>query len=60
MIFGGDHHATMGCIEGLRQYGYGGEINLVMNGELDYPYQHDLLHRIIPNFKEKNKKITEN
>lgn len=50
----------MGCIEGLRQYGYGGEINLVMNGELDYPYQHDLLHRIIPNFKEKNKKITEN
>ena len=48
----------MGCIEGLRQYDYGGQLTLIMNNDNDYefPYKHDKLHKGIINMK-KGKKI---
>lgn len=30
VILGDDHNATIGCIDGLRQYGFDGEIALVL------------------------------
>jgi arginase family enzyme len=29
VIIGGDHHATLGVIHGLKQYDYGGEITVI-------------------------------
>lgn len=40
VVLGGDHSATMGIIDGFKQYEYGGEITVISDDEeLDYPYR---------------------
>ncbi len=53
VILGGDHNATMGVINGLKQYEYGGEITVIQNdNEFEYPFRNDLLHRKLVNFNK--------
>lgn len=53
VIIGGDNNATIGVIQGLKQYDYGGEITVVeTNGALDYPYRDDLLHKQVMNLNK--------
>lgn len=66
VIIGGDHNATMGVINGLKQYDYGGEITVIQNKLNDYsiPFRDDLIHRKLLNLnkdtgdkKKKDKKV---
>lgn len=49
VILGGDDAATIGCINGLRQFGYQGEISVVKEGQFHYPYKKEYLHKSILN-----------
>ena len=45
LIMGGDDAATLGCISGLRQFGYQGELTVVKEGPYIYPYKKEFLHK---------------
>lgn len=49
VILGGDDAATIGCVNGLRQFGFQGEINVVKEGKVQLPYKKDYLHKSIIN-----------
>lgn len=61
VILGEDHAATVGCIDGLRQYGFDGEISVILEN-VDYPFHKEHLHKTVPNLKlkDKYKKIPDN
>jgi hypothetical protein len=62
VILGGDDAATIGCINGLRQFGFQGEISVVKEGKFHYPFRKEYLHKSIVNLhlndrpKKDNKK----
>lgn len=49
VILGGDDAATVGCINGLRQFGFQGEISVVKEGKFHYPFRKEYLHKSIVN-----------
>ena len=61
MILGGDDAATVGCLNGLRQFGYQGEINVVKEGA-DLPFRQEYMHRAFVNLhlndSQKNQQLT--
>lgn len=50
---GGDNNATMGVIQGLKQFDYGGQITVIQTGDgFDFPYRDDLLHKHVLNLNK--------
>lgn len=49
VILGGDDAATIGCVNGLRQFGFQGEISVVKEGKVQLPYKKEYLHKSIIN-----------
>ena len=46
----------MGCIYGLKQYDFGGEITLIQSQEdSGLPFKHEKLHKSLLNLNDKNK-----
>lgn len=68
VILGGDDSATLGCINGLRQFGFEGEITVIHESEENQLVRKDYFHKAFVNlntvekFREakvdKNKKNT--